>query len=609
LLAFVVATIIGPILLLSWTLIYPLSCWVLLIPFLITILLTLAAREQLRHRRQCIADCFFVEGSLLHRFLRGTSLITLTSFVVSAVLTTALLSTAVGWGFPVLALLTVDALLIPLLYLGFYGTATSMLRVNAAYRHLFAQRWAVTTNLLLLVPTLLFIQLQQQPPAWIDGSLNLSATLHAASDSVGSACPIVDSLVRLNQEKDALSWWLIIKGTRGTDDNLIRWVAWLLFLLSGTLSVLAFSRLCVYLVYIAHRIRAGDNNKQDQALRRLTPEKLFKIVFWDTILIIAILYIYANIQVAKITIDDEGKVLVSEAFYQDWKQALPELFKDMDVALDTTVDQFEQQVSLHIDAAFLPVYQQVPTYLDFHYSIPGEYIELFAGLSGGLGENLQRILFTESGFDEHMNTSMTAIISQGDTLLGELLTQYNERLQQIFDLEYSELALLSNVVTLSVNDTNKRFDGIDLLVKSSGAAIGLVIAKTIGTKLSAKIVTKIATKIASKTAIKAGGASSGAAAGGAAGLLCGPAAWFCSPVAAVGTAAVFWFGTDQVILKIDEYLNRDKLEDQINTAITDEKILYKQQVVQLYKDHLQKILEDNETRLDDITTKELIEGL
>jgi hypothetical protein len=39
------------------------------------------------------------------------------------------------------------------------------------------------------------------------------------------------------------------------------------------------------------------------------------------------------------------------------------------------------------------------------------------------------------------------------------------------------------------------------------------------------------------------------------------------------------------------------------------KILYKQQVVQLYKDHLQKILEDNETRLNDITTKELIEGL
>lgn len=243
----------GPLLLLSWSLLYSGPCVVLLIPALMTLLLTLAARDQLRQRRRCSADCFFVEGTLLHRLVSSTKLVTLISLAVSLALTTVLLVSVPAWGLAVMVLLTLDALLIALLYFGLFRAASGGLRVRGAFRYLFARRWAVMVNLPLVLVALLWLQLQQPPPAWLDDSLDLEATLRAASESVGSQCPLVDSAVRLNSEKEAFSWWLTLKGTAALEDTRLRWAAWLLFLLSGSLALWAYSRLCVYLISSAHR--------------------------------------------------------------------------------------------------------------------------------------------------------------------------------------------------------------------------------------------------------------------------------------------------------------------------------------------------------------------
>lgn len=249
----VAAITAGPLLLLTWSALYASSCVVLLIPIFIVAVLTLATREQLRQRRRCVADCYFVSGSLLHRLVSSTKLVTLLSLLVSLGLTTVLLASVPGWGLPVLGLLAMDAVLIALLYFGLLRAASAGLRVRGAFRALFTRRWAVMVNLPLVLLGLLWLQLQQPPPAWLDGALNLEATLRAASDSVGSRCPLIDRVVRLNMEKEAFSWWLTLKGSGLIDDSRLRWVAWLLFLLSGTLALWAYSRLCVYLISRAHQ--------------------------------------------------------------------------------------------------------------------------------------------------------------------------------------------------------------------------------------------------------------------------------------------------------------------------------------------------------------------
>ncbi len=254
--ALVSAIATGPALLLIWSLIYPAQCGVLALPAVIALILTLAARDRIRRRRECLANCYFVTGSLLHRLLRSTIVVTLAAFVVSAALTTVLLVSVPTWGFEVLALLALDSLVITLLYFGFFQVAGGLLKVNQAFRSLFARNWAVAVNVPLVLVALLMIQLRQTPPAYIDPSLDLGATMHAASLGVSSQCGIVDTLTRLNREAEAFSWWLMIKGTGTIEDSSLRWVAWLFFLLSGTLGLLAYSRLCTQLVYYAHRLGA-----------------------------------------------------------------------------------------------------------------------------------------------------------------------------------------------------------------------------------------------------------------------------------------------------------------------------------------------------------------
>lgn len=343
--------------------------------------------------------------------------------------------------------------------------------------------------------------------------------------------------------------------------------------------------------------------------RAMTPARLFWVVFWATIVILALLYVYAQLQVARMAQDQQGRVMVSEAFFDDWKRALPDLFAGMSLEFDTADSEIEQRVSERIDVAFAPVYAQIPVFLDFHYSVIGEYTELATALGGELGGELQRILFTEIGFDERMEAAMDGIREDGDAVFATLMSRLRQQLQQRFDLDEVELGLLSTVVTLSSEDAMKRFGSSELLMKGAGTVVGVgavaaVVAKTVGKKLSAKL----ATKVAGKTAIKAAGFGSGAASGATAGLLCGPAAWVCSPVAAVAVGTAFWLATDKLVVEADEYLNRDTFEAEMRLAIDEEKQRIKLGLVRAWQQHLQAVLQDNKLRLQGVTTRELIEA-
>jgi len=255
--AFIAAIIAGPAMLLLWSLIYPAACWSLAVPLFITLILTLAIREGALRRRRCLADCWFATGSPLHRLFSSPVIVTLIAAVIATMLTAVLMITIVSWDFEILALLALDSLVITVVYLGFYRTAAGTLKINPGFRTLFARNWSVAINVPLMVVALFFWQLQQPPPDYLDSSLRLEPSIQAASDSVTSSCPLVDSMLRLGRESEAVSWWLALKATRAIEDNQLRWVAWILFLVSGTLILWAYSRFCVQLVYYAHR-GAGD---------------------------------------------------------------------------------------------------------------------------------------------------------------------------------------------------------------------------------------------------------------------------------------------------------------------------------------------------------------
>lgn len=336
---------------------------------------------------------------------------------------------------------------------------------------------------------------------------------------------------------------------------------------------------------------------------------LFWSAFWSTILIFAALYVYANLKLARLSEDHQGRVLVSERFYEEWRQVLPEVFVDMGEALDTAGAKTEQIVARQINTAFAPVYQRIPVFLDFHYSVIGEYTELSAAVAGGAGVELKRILFDEVDFDQRLNDAIASIQSESDTVLSTALTKINEGVREKLDLAPSELALLGKVVTLSMEDAGQRFTGSELMLKSAGAMVGAgaaaaLMTKTIGKKIASKLATKAAAKTAAKAASGVGG---GAASGAAAGMLCGPLAWLCAPVGGVAGAVTFWLVTDKVIIEVDEYFNKETFEAELRAILDEEKARLSAEIGGLYQARIHEILTDNENRLREITTRQLID--
>ena len=269
----------------------------------------------------------------------------------------------------------------------------------------------------------------------------------------------------------------------------------------------------------------------------------------------------------------------------------------------------DQIVTERIDTAFAPVYERIPVFLDFHYSVIGEYAELTAAVANEAGSELKRILFDEVDFDQRLKGAVATIQSESDTVLSTALTRINDDVREKLDLTSTDLALLGKVVTLSIEDAGKRFNGGELMLKSAGAmagagAVAAVMTKTVGKKIASKI----AAKAAAKTAVKAAtGATGGAASGAAAGMICGPLAWVCVPVGGVAGAVTFWLVTDKVIIEVDEYFNKETFEAELRTLIDEEKARLSADISRLYQTRIHEILTDNETRLREITTRQLIE--
>jgi hypothetical protein len=241
----------GPAMVLGWSLLYRFGCWSLLLPAIVVSVLTLAGRDRMSWRRRCLADCLFIEGSLLHRLLRARVLISLVALIVAITLAAVLMMSIPRWDISALAIVALDALAITALYLWLHWTSAGLLRVNSACRTLFARVWTVRLNVLLILPILVVVQLQQPLPDYLDGDRQLRPTLQAATASVASDCPLVDAVVRLGREGEAFAWWAIMKATQAIEQRVLRWVAWLLFLLGGSLSLWAYSSFCVQLVHYA----------------------------------------------------------------------------------------------------------------------------------------------------------------------------------------------------------------------------------------------------------------------------------------------------------------------------------------------------------------------
>lgn len=340
----------------------------------------------------------------------------------------------------------------------------------------------------------------------------------------------------------------------------------------------------------------------------------FWTAFWSTIFILLSLYFFIQHQLYEehtepepvFSTDADGRTIFSRSTYERLQKKIPELKQyNLDQLQQLAATDIDSLIDGQIDSLFEPVYLQVPKFVSFHYSVPGEYSELASYLAGEIGKNMQRVLFDDVDFENRLQLTNAEISSSATTILSQALSNINEQLREAIDLQEEDMDILRQTMLLAVEDVEVRFQNGLLAARGVGAATGLGLSVAGMKVVSKTLAKKVAAKAAAKGALKVGGIAGGAGSGAIAGSALGPVG---TVIGGIIGATVAWVATDAVIIEIDEYLHRGEFEAEIVAMIDAQKMQLKQAITENYTALLQALAEENERAFDALTPADLIRG-
>ncbi|MGX5915224.1 hypothetical protein ACR0ST_10875 [Aliidiomarina sp. Khilg15.8] len=258
---------------------------------------------------------------------------------------------------------------------------------------------------------------------------------------------------------------------------------------------------------------------------------------------------------------------------------------------DALQAEVETQVHTRVGLAFATAEQGVDRFLDWNFSLRGQYTQLFL-----LGAEL-----TDAGaLTRHLEQRLLVLVSeplqaQLNALDADVSALLQSRLQQF----YAEHQLIVSDLIASSDCLRADYDAgaaQRYLAKSwvgMGGAAGVVTAVSLrgGSRVTIQAATRalgrrVATRTAATSTARFGARAAAAGSGGSAGLLCGPAAPFC----ALGLGAATWVAVDLSINAIDEALNREQMRAQIMARLEEQQARLEQQLNASYQDALTELL-------------------
>ncbi len=253
-------------------------------------------------------------------------------------------------------------------------------------------------------------------------------------------------------------------------------------------------------------------------------------------------------------------------------------------AAGAKAEEVNRQIGPLLDQAYAPVYESIPAYMDFHYSLKGEWLELGAAALGDIGAGLDKYLF--AGLETRLNG-----------VSSDLAKEFDERYQGALDNTIAADAL-TPIVTKAINDAKSRMTKTGTI---AGAAVGGASLKALTKVFATKLGTKLATKVAAKTGTKLVAVGSGAGVGGAACSWAGPGAAACAVVG----AGIAWVGFDLAMIKLDEYVTRDEFERELRELIDEHKEETRRALEEVLDDKKQAADRERKAVVQEISLSEL----
>jgi len=355
-----------------------------------------------------------------------------------------------------------------------------------------------------------------------------------------------------------------------------------------------------------------EQQKTDEQLKKLKNKKIFWFSFWG--IIIAGITVYAIlVSIATTNIENlpkaQKEVVIKNLIIKLQTQA-PQVFQILAQLDIQTKKQIDDIIQEKINKVYAPVYDNIDKFVEFHYSLKGDYSELFVALTGKIEKLIQSKLFKPANFDKNLQKALNEINSNVIQLVTKNYKQMENKLQKQLNLSQNEVTyLLNNILQYSIKDAIGRYqkynyNSFRFISTSAGAGLGAtLLAKSLAKKISTKLLTKAGAKVATKTAAGAGGATIGAETGFAFGGPIGAA------IGGLVGGTIAWFASDEIIIQVDKYINSKQFKKEIIKMIDKQKENTIKVLETIYIQNLQKLhnsLNKTITELKNKPVKDLI---
>lgn len=589
-------------------------CWVM--PLLVVLLaypLWLTTRESFLFKRRVLLSGAMHEEALTRRLFWGGHLGAAILVVPALVLAALLLVMATRLSAQQWMVLMVDASVVTAVYRFFQRRVTG--QVKPEWLGVVVRGWPLRlANLGLL--TLAFFILD----FFVIGAPDLRHdTWHAVAEQAfererqGIACDGLGWLVGVLGAIDQGIWALAQRYIPTLPAPEMRLAAWGLFLLQLGLLSFVFTHLLLGVLTLVEQraIRAES----------LTGEGALGKTFVLTILVLALFSLYPMLKLRDLDPSDLQSPASEALNWIDPCRAQAEQNAEHASALNARIQAREAElgreiasrVERELDLLFATVESAVDDYLDWYFTVMGEYERLFALATDDFGQfmdqKLEAHLFEATDFHRRLGIIDTDLREDSLKELANVSQAVHDDLEaRIRDNPCAQATLhIEYLGRLERDVWRASAAGI------TGTTVGAVTAALISKKLVATIVAKVAAKksvqaaaaMLAKFAAKKG--VSVLAAGGAGAVtgtaLCapfGPAAPACGLVGGIAAGVGTWLAVDKAAIEIDEAVSRDAMRADILSVLAEEKAALKAELIARYSALIAAGFADIQTTTDGV---------
>ncbi|MGL2873236.1 hypothetical protein ACQKA2_00875 [Helicobacter pylori] len=333
-----------------------------------------------------------------------------------------------------------------------------------------------------------------------------------------------------------------------------------------------------------------EEPKSKEQEGEIKKQKRYSYIFWGCLIVLFVVYFsvkffaYSGTQLG-------GKSRQTKKLFKYVEKILPtDIIKDnidshqaeINAALNSGIEEMNSVINTQIDGFFNIVEYNVDKFLDWHYSIKGDYSELALFIAKKTGLNAEDAVanvLQEKLLGKDYKQRLDAITKGLSKTYASLLNQHEKFVSETalkgVDTDLSQNAKILD--TLGDEVARKLKANFIGTIGAMTGVSGLAIAAKLTPKLVAKIGAKLGAKVGSKFLAKIGTVVSGS-------WTCGPFA----PACAIG----LWFGSDALFNYIDEWLHRDEFKKEILNNINEAKENLKNSYKQQFNDSFVKISQE-----------------